>query len=137
MVFKILLYAFQVELVKEWVVNNITIFFSCKYVLCGSHYNPPTFLRAISLTEGTIFLKFCAGYDGVCIGHTLSVSTTPVRKWGFDYVYFSCLLFRWTTLRGKHCQHPIAAMGVVETFEHTPHKSWCHIGIGIEYSISQ
>ena len=28
-----------------------------------------------------------------------------------------CLPFSWTTLRGKHCWHPIAVMGVVNTFE--------------------
>ena len=27
-----------------------------------------------------------------------------------------CLPFSWTTLRGKHCQHPIAIMGVVDMF---------------------
>jgi hypothetical protein len=26
------------------------------------------------------------------------------------------LPFIWTTLRGKHCQHPFAVMGVVDTF---------------------
>ena len=26
--------------------------------------------------------------------------------------------FRWTTLRDKHCRHPIAVMGVVDTFVH-------------------
>ena len=32
----------------------------------------------------------------------------------FDNVYF----FAWTTLIGKHCQHPIGVMGVVDTFGH-------------------
>ena len=36
-----------------------------------------------------------------------NVSTTPVRQWGFR----QCLPFR-----GKHCWHPIAIMGVVDTF---------------------
>ena len=27
-----------------------------------------------------------------------------------------CLLFSWTTLSGKHCQHPFSVMGVVDTF---------------------
>ena len=27
-----------------------------------------------------------------------------------------CLSFSWTTLRGKHCQHPIVVIGVVDTF---------------------
>ena len=37
------------------------------------------------------------------------VSTTPLRQ---------CLPFSCTTLRGKHCRHPIAVMGVVNTFGH-------------------
>jgi hypothetical protein len=41
-----------------------------------------------------------------------NVSTTPLRQWGFR----QCLPFSWTTLRGKHCRHPIAVMGVVDTF---------------------
>ena len=41
-----------------------------------------------------------------------NVSTTPLRQWGF----WQCLPFSWTTLRDKHCQHPIAIMGVVDTF---------------------
>ena len=41
-----------------------------------------------------------------------NVSTTPLRQWGFR----RCLPFRWTTLRGRHCRHPIAVMGVVDTF---------------------
>ena len=41
-----------------------------------------------------------------------NVSTTPLRQWGFQ----QCLHFSWTTLRGKHCRHPIAIMGVVDTF---------------------
>jgi hypothetical protein len=42
-----------------------------------------------------------------------NVSTTSLRQWGF----WQCLPFSWTTLRGKHCWHPIAVMGVVDTFE--------------------
>ena len=42
----------------------------------------------------------------------LNVSTNPLRQWGFQ----QCLSFSWTTLRGKHCHHPIAVMGVVDTF---------------------
>jgi hypothetical protein len=42
-----------------------------------------------------------------------SVSTTPLRQWGFR----QCLPFSWTTLIIKHCRHPIAVMGVVDTFE--------------------
>ena len=43
-----------------------------------------------------------------------NVSTTPLRQWGFR----QCLPFSWTTRRGKHCRHPIAVMGVVDTFGH-------------------
>ena len=41
-----------------------------------------------------------------------NISTTPLRQWGFQQF----LPFSWTTLRGKHCQHPIVVMGVVDTF---------------------
>jgi len=41
-----------------------------------------------------------------------NVSTTPLRQW----VFWQCLLCSWTTLRGKDCRHPIAVMGVVDTF---------------------
>ena len=40
----------------------------------------------------------------------LNVSTTPLRQWGFR----QCLPFSWTTLRDKHCRHPIVVMGVVD-----------------------
>jgi hypothetical protein len=43
------------------------------------------------------------------------VSTTPLRQWGFQ----QCLPFSWTTLRGKHCWHPIAVMEVVDTLGHS------------------
>ena len=37
---------------------------------------------------------------------------TSLRQWSF----WQCLPLSWTTLRGKHCQHPIVVMGVVYTF---------------------
>ena len=41
-----------------------------------------------------------------------NVSKTPLQQWGFrQYLPFS-----WTTLRCKHCRHPIGVMGVVDTF---------------------
>ena len=40
-----------------------------------------------------------------------NVYTTPLRQW----VFRQFLPFSWTTLRGKHCRHPIAVMGVVDT----------------------
>ena len=42
----------------------------------------------------------------------LNVFTTPLLQWGFR----QCLPFSWTTLRGKHCKHPIAVKRVVDTF---------------------
>ena len=33
------------------------------------------------------------------------------------------LPFSWTTLRGKHCRHTIAVMGVVDTFRHCPNTA--------------
>ena len=40
----------------------------------------------------------------------------PLRQWGF----WQRLSFSWTTLRGKHWRHPIAVMGVVDTFGPRP-----------------
>ena len=51
---------------------------------------------------------------GVKMTHCSNVPTTPLRQWGFR----QCLPFSWTTLGGKHCRHPIAVMGVVDTFRH-------------------
>ena len=39
----------------------------------------------------------------------------PLRQWGFR----QCLPFCLTTIRGKHCLHPITVMGVVDTFGHS------------------
>ena len=50
--------------------------------------------------------------SGKTFTQSLNVSTTPLQQWGFR----QCLPFSWTTLRGKHCRHPIAVMGVVDTF---------------------
>ena len=36
----------------------------------------------------------------------------PIWQWGFG----QSLIFSWTTLKDKHCQHPIAIMQVVDTF---------------------
>ena len=47
-----------------------------------------------------------------CTAPGPNISPTPLRQWGFQL----CLPFRWTTLWGKHCGHPIAVMGVVDTF---------------------
>ena len=47
-----------------------------------------------------------------------NVFTTPLRQW----VFRQCLPFSWTTLRGKNCRHPIAELGVVDTFEQSCEK---------------
>ena len=41
-----------------------------------------------------------------------NVYAPPLGQWGF----WQCLPFSWTTLGGKHCRHPIAVMGVADTF---------------------
>ena len=38
----------------------------------------------------------------------LNVSTTSLQQWGFR----QCLPFSLTTLRDKHCRHPIALIGI-------------------------
>merc|ERR1711997_1165704 len=58
--------------------------------------------------ESNTSLATCLLHDNI---HGPNVSTTPLRQWGFR----QCLPFSWTTLRGKHCRHPIAVMGVVDT----------------------
>ena len=57
-------------------------------------------------------MQYCLATLLVYMALSLNVSTTPLRQWGFR----QCLHFSWTTLRGKHCRHPIAVMGVVDTF---------------------
>ena len=44
--------------------------------------------------------------------HSPNASTTPLWQW----VFWQCLPFSWTTQRSKHCRHSIAVMGVVDTF---------------------
>ena len=44
-----------------------------------------------------------------------SISNRMIRVMGF----WQRLPFSWTTLRGKHCWHPIAVMGVIDTFRRT------------------
>ena len=46
------------------------------------------------------------------VGISPNISTTPLQQWGFG----QCLPFSWTTLSGDHWRHPIAVMGVVDTF---------------------
>ena len=51
---------------------------------------------------------FCKKSNKLCP----NIPTTPLRQWGFR----QCLPFSWTTPRDKLCRHPIAVMGVVDTF---------------------
>ena len=52
--------------------------------------------------------------NGRKIRYSPNISTTPLWQWGFR----QCLPYNQTALRGKHCGHPIAVMGVVDTFRH-------------------
>ena len=52
-------------------------------------------------TDWRTWLKLCP-----------NVSTNKLRQWSFR----QWLPFSWTTLRGNNCRHPIAVMGVVDTF---------------------
>ena len=48
-----------------------------------------------------------------------NISTTPLRQWGFR----QCLPFSWTTLRGKHCRHPIVVIRVyIDRFGQWPKR---------------
>ena len=80
--------------------------------LKGKHCWKPHCLNGVVYTFGLKQAKngffVFLGYQGPC----LNISTTPLWQWGFQ----QCLPFSWTTLRGKHCRHPIAVMGVVDTF---------------------
>ena len=60
--------------------------------------------------KNTLFYMEVAVFMSKRVSQT--VSTTPLRQWGFQ----KCLPFSWTTLKGKHCRHPVAIMGVVDTF---------------------
>jgi hypothetical protein len=66
----------------------------------------------LNMTHFQLFAWFGQTVLEVSSGPCLNVSTTPLRQWGF----WQCLPFSWTTLRGKHCWHPIAVMGDVDTF---------------------
>ena len=59
----------------------------------------------------------------VCYGTSVcQIFSGGMRKKKKDYLYFweghKNLPFSWITLRGKHCRHPIAVMGVVDMFVH-------------------
>ena len=60
----------------------------------------------ITVDKLNTLLQFCCS----CDSNFSNVSTTPLRQWGFQLCMF---IFELETLRGKHCRHPIAKMGVV------------------------
>ena len=63
--------------------------------------------------EPKILAENATGYYNLYkLAQCSNVPTTPLRQWGF----WQCLPFSWTTLRGKHCRHLIAVMGVVDAF---------------------
>ena len=76
-----------------------------------SHLNIPKFsqkklkLSLVCLQWSQIY-KNCQGFATNSNSQCPNVSTTPLRQWGFR----QCLLFSWTTLRGKHCRHPISVI---------------------------
>ena len=90
-------------------------------------YQSSTVYSSFSAILETEWAKIC-GYDAAFHLHAkpqrkimtkvlnmnkcLNVYTTPITAMGFR----QCLTFSWTTLRGKHCRHPIAIMEVVDTF---------------------
>ena len=54
-----------------------------------------------------------------CFQSVQILSFRAYRRGYNDRTYFQqCLTFSWTTLRDKYCRHPIAVMGVVDTFGH-------------------
>ena len=119
---------------KVWTTQRDYIFYSCWSQTCNtSTFQSSMFLNLQLINEKPAILSRpkwdakemylwensdssgpnCACLDEFYI-HLRSpkVSTTPLRQWGFrQYLPFS-----WTTLRGKHCWHPIAIIGVVDTF---------------------
>ena len=52
------------------------------------------------------------GYGNQVSASLYEIPVKYLREWNFR----QCLLFSWTTLRGKHYQHPIAVMEVVDMF---------------------
>ena len=86
----------------------------CRLCFCPLFYFYYIFstLRHLSLFDQFYFIKKCSYNYAVGNTQYLNISTTPLWQWGF----WQCLPFSWTTLRGKHCRHPIAVMGVVDTF---------------------
>ena len=72
-----------------------------------------------SATSKVIIYKSCGELFLACVNpQKNSISTlprleriyNPITAMGFSAMF----TFSWTTLRGKHCWHPIAIMGVVD-----------------------
>ena len=57
--------------------------------------------------------KFISG----CRMDLICSTSRPKRIYNPITAFWQCLPFSWTTIRGKHCWHPIAIMGVVDTFK--------------------
>ena len=78
---------------------------------CGIRYHAGPVCKMLGIRSGSEDPQFTRS---VCllVGTRPNVSTTPLRQWGFR----QCLPFSWTTLKGKHCRHPIVVIGVVDMF---------------------
>ena len=70
-------------------------------------------------SHGTLILPLSRGSLGPMNVKTLGLTfLMPKRIYNSITAmdFWQCLPFSWTTLRGKHCRHPIAVLGVVDTF---------------------
>ena len=75
----------------------------------------------IALTKTFIEIIRCQkGVEIYSIRLRPNVCTTPLWQWGF----WQCLDFSWTTLRGKQWQHIIALLGVVDTVPNNSYHFW-------------
>ena len=94
----------------------------CRLCFCPLFYFYYIFstLRHLSLFDQFYFIKKCSYNYAVGNTQYLNISTTPLWQWGF----WQCLPFSWTTLRGKHCRHHIAVLGAVDTFGHRLCLQW-------------
>ena len=94
----------------KWVCNHLLDFKGQTDPLCCISDWPQNWDDLWNLS----YLQGFVGYILLILGP--NISTTPLRQ---------CLPFSWTTLRGKHCRHPIAIMRVVNMLKlgHRPKKS--------------
>ena len=108
---------YQYTFLKKRNNKNITLLQS--YVVCNQvPYLSLSRWRTLTLEKIKIgWVLWCIKVQ-ICkhlyceLMHSSNWSTTPLRQWSFQ----QCLPFSWTTLRGEHCWHPIAVMGVVDAF---------------------